>query len=55
VIAHDLELSTEYFDHFFTPEVIRELDRASEAAKAGGKTYNPDEVKEHFRKRSEAW
>jgi hypothetical protein len=55
VIAQDLELCTENYDHVFTPEVIRELDRVSAAAKAGGKTYSPEEVKEHFRKRSEAW
>jgi hypothetical protein len=55
VIAHDLELSTENSDHLFTPEVIRELDRVSTAAKVGGKTYTPEEIKEHFRKRSEAW
>ena len=55
VISHDLELITENADHVFTPEVIRELDRVSAAAKAGGKTYSAEEVKEHFRKRSEAW
>jgi hypothetical protein len=55
VIAQDLELSHENSDHVFTPEVIGELDRISSAAKAGGKTYSPDEVKEHFCKRSEAW
>ena len=55
VIFQDLDLSAENFDHLFTPEVIRELDRISAAARVGGKTYNPNEVKEHFRKRSEAW
>ena len=55
VIAHDLELSNENCDHVFTSEVIGELDRVSAAAKAGGKTYSLEEVKEHFRKRSEAW
>jgi hypothetical protein len=55
MIAHDLELSAEDFDHVFTPEVIHELDQVSAAAKAGGKTHSSDEVKEHFRKRSEAW
>jgi hypothetical protein len=55
VIAHDLELSSENCDHLFTPEVILELDQISTAARAGGKTYSPDEVREHFRKRSEAW
>jgi len=55
MIAHDLEPSIENLDHLFTPEVIRDLDRSSAAAKAGGKTYSAEEVKEHFRKRSEAW
>ena len=55
IVAQELELSAENRDHVFTPEVIRELDRVSAAAKAGGKTYSADEVKEHFRTRSEAW
>lgn len=55
VIAHDVEPGIENLDHLFTPEVIRDLDRVSAAAKAGGKTYSAEEVKEHFRKRSEAW
>jgi hypothetical protein len=55
IIAQDLELSTENLDPVFTPEVIRDLDRVSAAAKAGGTTYSPDQIREHFRKRSEAW
>jgi hypothetical protein len=55
VITHDLELIIETQDHLFTPEVINELDRISEAVKAGGKTFSPEEVREHFRKRSESW
>jgi hypothetical protein len=55
VLFHDLELSSEKLDDLFTCDVIRELDRISMAAKAGGKTYSPDELKEHFRKRSEVW
>ncbi len=51
VISHDLE----NLDQFFTPEVISDLDRMAAAAKVGGKTYSADEVKEHFRKRSDAW
>jgi hypothetical protein len=55
VISNDLELSIENQDHLFTPEVISELDRISASIQAGGKTYSSDEVREHFRKRSEAW
>lgn len=55
VIAQDLVLRAENLDHVFTPDVIRELDRASEVATGGGKTYSSDELKEHFRRRSEAW
>jgi hypothetical protein len=51
VITNDLES----FDDLFTPQVIRELDQASAAAKTGGKTYSTEEVREHFHKRSEAW
>ena len=53
IVAQELELSAENRDHVFTPEVIRELDRVSRH-KAGGKRI-ADEVKEHFRTRSEAW
>ena len=55
VISNDLELSIENHDHLFTPEVIGELDRVATSVNAGGKIYSSEDVKEHFRKRSEAW
>ncbi|MFZ4508196.1 MAG: hypothetical protein ACOYON_10935 [Fimbriimonas sp.] len=41
------------FDHRFTPKVLEALDRVSAKAKAGGRTYSPDEVDEYFREKSE--
>ena len=51
VIVRDLQFHAENQNHLFTPQVIRELDRISAAAKEGGKTYSPEEVREHFRKK----
>ena len=42
------------FDHLFTPQVVSELEQISAAAKAGGKTFTSEEVREHFRKKSDA-
>ena len=58
VVARDLANSNEEtpdLDEMFTPQVIAALERIAEAAKAGGKTYTSDEVREHFRMKSEAW
>ncbi|MDR3692748.1 MAG: hypothetical protein P4L46_25430 [Fimbriimonas sp.] len=49
------DLHEEGFDHLFTPERIAHFDRISAEVKAGGKTYTPDEVREHFRKKWEGW
>lgn len=43
------------YDHFFTPEVIADLDQISASVKGGAQTYSQEEVDEHFRKKSEAW
>ena len=55
VVTQDIADDTENFDHLFTPTVISELEQISAAAKAGGKTYTSDEVREHFRKKSDEW
>jgi hypothetical protein len=55
VVAQDVADDAESFDHLFTPQVVRELEQTSAAAKAGGKTYTSEEVREHFRKKSDAW
>jgi hypothetical protein len=43
------------FDHRFTPSVLAELDRVSETAKAGGKTFSSEEVDDYFRRKAETW
>jgi hypothetical protein len=42
-------------DHRFTPEIIAHLERISAVADAGGRTYSSEEVREHFREKSQAW
>jgi hypothetical protein len=48
-------MTSEQFDHIFTPEVIARLDRISAEIKAGGRTYTMDEVREHFEKKRKEW
>lgn len=55
MIETDVGISTENFDHFFTPQIIAELDQIQAEIKAGGKTYTQDEIDEHFRRKSQAW
>jgi hypothetical protein len=58
VVVHDLtELGDETpkLDHLFTPQVVAELRQISAKARAGGKTHTSEEVRQHFRKKSEAW
>jgi len=55
VVTQDVADDRENFDHLFTPQVVSELEQISAAAKAGGKTYTSEEVREHFRKKSDAW
>ncbi len=58
VVVHDLtddNQGTPNLNHLFTPEVIAELELVSAKAKAGGKTYTSEEIREHFRGKSEAW
>ena len=45
----------EVIKSLFTPEVLSDLDRIRGAVQAGGKTYSPEEVDEHFRRKSQAW
>jgi hypothetical protein len=55
VVTQDAADDTENFDHLFTPQVVSELEQISAAARAGGKTYTSEEIREHFRRKSEAW
>jgi hypothetical protein len=55
VLTQDAADDTENFDLLFTPQVVAELEQISAAARAGGKTYTSEEVREHFRKKSDAW
>jgi hypothetical protein len=58
VVVHDLADDSEEtanLDHLFTPQVIAELEQISAKARAVGKTYTSEEVREHFSKKSAAW
>jgi hypothetical protein len=55
VVAQDAADDVDNFDHLFTPGVVAEPDQISAAARAGGKTFTSEEVREHFRKKSEQW
>ena len=58
VVVHDLasaDEETPNLDHLFTPQVIAELEQISARAQAGGTTYTSEEVREHFRRKSQAW
>jgi hypothetical protein len=55
VLTQEIVDDTDNFDHLFTPQVISELEQISATAKAGGKTYTSEEVREHFRKKSDEW
>jgi hypothetical protein len=59
VVSHDLVeddgQDTPDLDHLFTPPVVAELEQIAARAKAGGKTYTSEEVREHFRAKSDAW
>jgi len=58
VVVYDLTNAgedTPDLDHLFTPQVIGELEQISARAQAGGKTYTSEEVREHFRSKSQVW
>jgi AAA+ superfamily predicted ATPase len=55
LVSEDRGDETEVINGLFTPEVISDLDRIRAAVQAGGKTYSPQEVDEHFRQKSQAW
>ncbi len=55
VVTQDVVDEAEDFDHLFTPQVVSELEQISAAAKAGGRTYTSEEVREHFQRKSDAW
>jgi len=55
VLEADLSEEAADFDHLFTPERLAHLDRISAEVKAGAKTYTPEEVRAHFRKKHDAW
>jgi hypothetical protein len=54
VVTKDVVDDEENFDHLFTPQIVSELEQISAAANAGGRTYTSEEVREHFRKKSDA-
>jgi hypothetical protein len=54
-LESDFSDEQENFDHLFTPEVIADLDKISEAIKAGGKTYTIEEVDAHLEKKRQEW
>lgn len=45
----------EIIHRVFTPEAIAELDRVRAGVQGGGKTYFPEEIDEHFCRKSHAW
>ena len=58
VVVQDLtnaDEETPDLDHRFTPQVIAELKQISAKAQAGGATYTSEEIREHFRRKSQAW
>ena len=55
LVSEEVGDETEIINRLFTPEVISDLDRIHSAVQAGGKTYSPEEVDEHFRQKSQAW
>ena len=55
VITDDLADDPENLDHVFTPERLAHIDAVRADIKAGGQTFTPDEVREHFRKRWDSW
>ena len=55
IVSQDSADDADNFDHLFTPEVVRDLERISAAAKAGGRTYTSEEVREHLQRKSEQW
>jgi len=42
-------------DHFFTAEILAQLDQLHTDVQSGAKTYSSQEVDEHFQRRSQAW
>ena len=55
LVSEEFGDETEIINRLLTPEVISDLDRIRAAVQAGGKTYSPEEVDEHFRQKSQAW
>ena len=55
IVDSDVSVSAENYDHFFTPDIVGQLDQINTEAKAGAKTYTAEEVDEHFRQKSQAW
>jgi hypothetical protein len=55
IVESDVSAASEDFDHFFTPEIVAELDQIRAEIQAGAKTYSSEEVDEFFRQKSQAW
>jgi hypothetical protein len=55
IVESDVSIASENHDHFFTAEVIADLDRIHAEIQAGAKTYTQAEVDERFRQKSGKW
>jgi hypothetical protein len=55
IVESDVSAAAEDFDHFFTPEIVSELDQIRSEVQAGAKTYSSEEVDEFFRQKSQTW
>jgi hypothetical protein len=54
IVESEVSAATANLDHFFTPEILAELDQIHAAVQAGAKTYTAEEVDEHFRRNASA-
>lgn len=54
IVESDVSAALEDYDHFFTPEIVAELDQIRAEVQAGAKTYSSEEVDEFFRQKSQA-
>ena len=43
------------YDHLFTPKVVADLRSIAAEMEAGGPAFSPEQVREHFVQKREAW
>lgn len=55
IVESDVLTAAADFDHLFTPEVVDQLDQLYTQVQNGAKTYSPQEVDDHFERKSQAW